>query len=298
MANDQEFYLGLKSIGMSRCGGKKASSLLDAARHNRREIQAEFGASAHIDPTRTSLNEVLLGPDSAGEILALSRECIEAAGLGSTRLKRDHVQALELVFSLPNEDSVPSARDYFKQCLKWTQRALPELKILSFDIHRDESAPHAHCLLSPFSNGRSLAKEVKTRARLKALNEAFFQQVAGPAGLRRARPKMQGKTKEWATETVLSRLAEIRAQEIDGCLWPLTVGAIKANPLPYLEILGIDASTIRPPKPKAIALESAERAIALHAENSRDDVADQGLSCVALHKPDSLSIDVSQHRMH
>ena len=284
MPNNQDFYLGLKSIGLSRCSGKKPSSLLDAARHNRREIQAEFGAAAHIDPTRSSLNEVLLGPDSAAEILSLSRECIEAAGLGSTPLKRDHVQALELVFSLPNEASVPSAREYFKQCLKWTQRMLPELRILSFDIHSDEFTRHAHCLLSPFSKGRSLAKEVKSRPRLKALNEAFFLQVAGPAGLRRARPRMQGKVKEWAADTVLSRLHAIGAQEIDGCLWPLTVGAIKANPLPYLEILGIDASTIRPPKPKAIALESAEGAIALRSGGHPVDSETEGLSCVALHE--------------
>ena len=33
-----------------------------AARHNKRTIQAEMGASSSIDPTRSHLNETLMGP--------------------------------------------------------------------------------------------------------------------------------------------------------------------------------------------------------------------------------------------
>jgi phage tail sheath protein FI len=63
-------YFAIKSIGMSTCGGRKPQMLIDAARHNLREIQAEQGASSHIDASRIKDNVVLFGPPTAKEVQA------------------------------------------------------------------------------------------------------------------------------------------------------------------------------------------------------------------------------------
>jgi hypothetical protein len=39
-----------------------------AARHNRRELQAEMGATDSIDPTHSQLNETLQGPSTAAGV--------------------------------------------------------------------------------------------------------------------------------------------------------------------------------------------------------------------------------------
>ena len=44
-----------------------------AARHNRRVIQAELGASGTIDATRSHLNITLMGPSTADEVAQLAK---------------------------------------------------------------------------------------------------------------------------------------------------------------------------------------------------------------------------------
>lgn len=47
------YHFAVKTIGLSRCNGRKPCALLEAARHNLREIQAERGAIAgRIDALR------------------------------------------------------------------------------------------------------------------------------------------------------------------------------------------------------------------------------------------------------
>ncbi|MDP3422314.1 MAG: hypothetical protein Q8S32_00965 [Burkholderiaceae bacterium] len=92
-------HFALKTIGLSRCNGRKPCNLLEAARHNLREIQAELGARGHIDPQRMNSNATLAGPTTAAEVQALANELL--AAVDTSKLKRDHVQAIEAVFGLP-----------------------------------------------------------------------------------------------------------------------------------------------------------------------------------------------------
>ena len=87
-----------------------------AARHNRRVIQAEMGATGSIDPTRSSLNETLVGPLTAADVGQLAKDLMTAAGV--TRLRKDAVMGLEIVFSLPPGHAVDD-RAYFIDCSRW-----------------------------------------------------------------------------------------------------------------------------------------------------------------------------------
>ena len=168
--------------------GRKPCTLLEAARHNLREIQAEQGAVGRIDSKRTPQNLILAGPATAADVQALAVSLL--ASVDTSRLKRDHCQAIEAVFSLPTHSSI-EAVSYFTQCLQWLAGAMP-LPVLSAVIHHDEATQHLHVLLLPLKDGRHVGGAPIARLELKRLRDSFFANVAGPAGLKRDTAKLHG----------------------------------------------------------------------------------------------------------
>ena len=303
---EQNFIFAIGTVSLSKCSGRKACSLSDAVRHNRRLIAAEVGVSSKskINPARCHLNQTLCGPDALAGVLELAEQTRLAAGV--FKVKKDHVQAVEILFSLPLDSPVTDVIGYFMRCLEWAQQSIG-LVVLSADCHFDEPNPHCHVLLSPFVGGVSRAKELRSRQGINQLSESFFKAVAGPAGLRRQGARMVGLVKQWAADAVVDRLRAIEAPEIHGELWPLTQAAIKANPLPYLLALGIDPASIRAPNVRTIALApECERTIALGGTGvefklggKNDPEKEQGLSCVALHQnPPPSNVPSTKHDRH
>lgn len=238
-------HFAVKSIGLSRVNGRKPCTLLEAARHNLREIQAEQGATGHIDPTRTHRNSILHGPASALEVQAQAGSLLAKAGINAGTLRRDHCQAIEAVFSLPQDAAIHDSAAYFVQCLTWLAGA-SSLPVLSAVVHLDESAMHLHVLLLPLKDGAHVGSTPIDRAALKRLRENFFTKVAGPAGLQRSCAKVRGAVKQWAVEAVLQRCEALGLPAANGPLWPVLVDAIKRDPTPAMLALGIDVNTIRP----------------------------------------------------
>lgn len=238
-------HFAVKSIGLSRVNGRKPCTLLEAARHNLREIQAEQGATGHIDPTRTHGNTVLHGPATAAEVCAQAEALQAAAGIVRGSLRRDHCQAIEAVFSLPEQAAVPDPAEYFAKCLAWLAGALA-LPVLSAVVHRDESAMHLHVLLLPVKDGAHVGSAPIDRAALKRLRERFFAKVAGPAGLKHAAAKVRGIAKQWAIAAVMRRCEALGLPAANGPLWPYVVACIVRDPTAAMLALGIDPNTIRP----------------------------------------------------
>jgi hypothetical protein len=234
-----EAIFSAKTISLSRCGGRKPCTLLNAARHNLREIQLERGAVNGIDPRRSGCNVILYGPLSAAEVMELANQLLtQVVGL---RLKRDHVQAIEIMFSVPGDFS--HHRDYFQRCLSWAEQVVG-LPILSAVIHLDQNCPHMHVLLLPVKGGRHVGGSPINRPSLHRLRNSFFEVVAGPAGFQRASPKLHGAIKRLATEAVIAE-AYKRGLPEHREWWPTLRGAITADPLPLVMLLGIDLQALR-----------------------------------------------------
>ena len=273
-------YFAVKSIGLSRCNGRKPCSLLDAARHNLREIQAEQGAKGHIDPRHSRKNTIMAGPSTAAAVHALSLALL--APVDTARLKRDHCQSIEAVFSLPSGAGIDAAA-YFSRCLEWLAQAMP-LPLLSAVVHHDESTPHLHALLLPVRDGRHVGSAPIARPELKRMRESFFAQVAGPFGLKREGAKLRGTVKEWAVAAVLRACEAEGLHVATGPLWPVLRAAIVRDPTEAMLALGVDANGIRPAdetplrqaQPSPIGL--AQASIGLQ----NDGQTLQGLSCVGL----------------
>lgn len=276
-------HFAVKSIGLSRVNGRKPCTLLEAARHNLREIQAEQGATGRIDPTRTHGNIVLHGPESATEVQALADDLLTAVGVNMDKLRCDHCQAIEAVFSLPQMTEIADPDAYFVQCLAWLRGAL-SLPVLSAVIHCDESAKHLHALLLPVKDGAHVGSTPIDRVALKRLREQFFSTVAGPAGLKHAGAKMRGVVKQWAIAAVLQRCEALGLPVANGPLWPVLVAAIERDPTAAMQGLGIDVNTIRPskktpqdkPAPNSIGIE--QNPIGIEKEGGKH----RTLSCVGI----------------
>lgn len=236
--------LMVKSIGLSRVQGRKPCTLREAIRHNRRDIQAELGAVEKIDPRRICQNSILAGPPTWQQVLADAEEILGGAGVDSTRLRRDWVQAIEFIFSLDPNSGAIERKKYWQDCVRWLSETRSML-VLSADVHRDEVHEHLHCLVSPVHRGQLLGGKLIDKSALSQLRQSFWDHVAGPAGMRRPRPRMRGYVKEAAAEVVIAHLTGEEDPALHSSVWALQKRAIRDNPLPYLEMLKIPAERVR-----------------------------------------------------
>lgn len=163
--------------------------ITSAARHNKREIQAEIGASSRIDATRSNLNQSLGGPLDAAGVGQLAKDLMAAAGV--VKIRKDAVMGLECVFSLPPGHSLDDVA-YFGDCAAWAGEYFAGAQILSVDIHRDEAAPHCHALILPLVDGRMVGSDLLGgKQKLAAMVRQFHADVASRYGLGRAPKRLR-----------------------------------------------------------------------------------------------------------
>jgi hypothetical protein len=159
--------------------------LLAAARHNKRVIQREIGAAGHIDATKMHLNYALLGDATPEAVAAKAKSILQS--LGITKLRKNAVIAIEIVFSLPVHAQIDH-RAYFTDCLTWAAGQFGADNLLSVDVHLDEAAPHCHILLLPLLGGRMRGSDVMgNRQALQARQTSFYEQVSQRYGLLKPR---------------------------------------------------------------------------------------------------------------
>ncbi len=233
------FFFAVKSVGMSKQGGRKPSTLASAARHNLREIQAELGAHSHIDSSKTDLNEVLVGPSTSRGVLELAGALMRAAGVIASRLRKDYCQAVEIVFSLPSEADVDT-QAFFQRCVQWAGERFGADAIMSAVVHYDEAQPHAHVLISPIVNGRMCGSELITREALARLRTSFEVLVARPFKLMLPSRRLTGGDRRRATAAVLEKLERANDGVLQSATWATVKTLIESDPRPFVAALGVE----------------------------------------------------------
>lgn len=208
-----------------------------AARHNRRTIQAELGASGHIDPTRSHLNTTIMGPPTPEEVARLAKAKMEKAGI--TKDRKNGVVGVELVFSLPTGHRVDLIA-YFTACAQWAGANFGGMdNIISVDIHRDEAQDHAHVLLVPLLAGRLNGSDlVGGIDKLRDHQLKFYEEVARLFGFSKPRAKLLGEHKAKITRQILDQLRNDPA--VKSAAWAAIRDTIERDPMPYALALGID----------------------------------------------------------
>ncbi|WP_090141130.1 plasmid recombination protein [Limnohabitans sp. DM1] len=231
-------FLKLKKLTGSGIIGK-------AARHNRRVIQAELGASGPIDVTRSHLNITLMGPSTADEVAKLAKAKMMAAGI--TKDRKNGVMGVELVFSLPT-DHTHDVTTYFTASAQWAGAQFGGMdNIVSVDIHRDEAQDHAHVLLVPLFEGRLRGSDaVGNKRKLSELQTNFYNAVAAGFGFSKPRARLSGNNKAQITRQVLDRLRQDPVAK--SAAWAVIRDSVERDPQPYALALGITI-TVTPNKP-------------------------------------------------
>lgn len=217
-----------------------------AARHNRRVIQAEMGATGSINPARSHLNETLHGPTTADGVGQLAKDLMRKAGV--VKFRKDAVMGLEFVFSLPVDHQLDD-RAYFGECAAWVAGQYGGAQnVLSVDIHRDEGAPHCHVLLLPLDGGKLAGSDmVGGKQKLTATHKQFHEAVASRYGLRRAPARLTGASKQTAVAAVLKKLKSTSDPALSSAAWALIREGIETNPGPWLLALGIEIDVVKKP---------------------------------------------------
>lgn len=197
-----DYFMAVKSIGLSQIGGRKPCTLAVAAKHNKRELAQELEERGRIYPERTRLNYSIAGAIDSGGVVAMALQLMESIGTSPEQKRHDYCQAIEIVFSLPANTTIDIKR-YFADCSEWCCARFGDEKILSVDVHLDESTPHCHALIAPIQSGRWIGCKVIDRTNTKAMSKSFSKQVASVYGLKMVE-SLKGKRKGDAVAMVLA----------------------------------------------------------------------------------------------
>jgi hypothetical protein len=220
----------LMRIGKVKGGG----SVLAAINHNKRFTKHERKGTHHIDTSRSHLNYALVGNCSPKEIADLAKAQMKKAGIDKPRANA--VLAIEIIFSLPIERHQQDTKLFFVDCCCWVRNNFAG-ELLSFDVHLDESAPHAHALILPLVNGKMQGSDmVGKRSNLYRLHNLFHDEVGIRHGLKRS-----SRTK--LTEEDKSNLAKLIVAELEDNPkkgWAVFRDWILKDPLPLAELLSIE----------------------------------------------------------
>ena len=246
-----DYLMAVKSIGLSKLGGRKPCTLSGAAKHNKREQAHELEEKGRIDPERTRLNYSIAGAlDSAG-VVAMASQLMANIGTSPEKMRSDYCQAIEIIFSLP-ANTVIDIKRYFANCFEWCCARFGAENILSADVHLDESTPHCHALIAPINSGRWVGGKPIDRTNTKAMSESFLKQVASVYGLKMTE-RLTGKRKGDAVATVLGFIENSDRGLLQSSAWVAIRQAIERNPAPFLTAYGIESENKPPAKLKTMA---------------------------------------------
>lgn len=213
------------------------NGILVALKHNKRTLQSEHGAPANIDVARSSLNYSLVNEDTPEQIAKHAKGQMIVAGI--ERPRKNCVRAVEILFSLPTNRHQQDTRRFFMDCYEWVKQTFAG-ELLSFDVHLDESAPHAHAVILPLIDGKMQgSKLVGGTGNLMRLINEFHKSVARHHGLSRSdKKRLSNADKETIEKHVLKYLSNDPVME--SSVWPCIRDLIHNDPLPFAEMLGIE----------------------------------------------------------
>ncbi len=233
-----DYLIAVKSIGLSKLGGRKPCTLSGAAKHNKRELAQELEERDRIDPKRTPLNYAITGAIDSTGVVAMASQLLESIGVSPDKMRRDYCQAVEIVFSLPANTTIDIKR-YFADCSEWSCARFGAENILSVDVHLDESAPHCHALIAPIRSGRWIGCKVIDHTNTKALRESFSQQVASVYGLKMVE-RLKGSRKGEAVAKLMGYIENHDRGLLQSPAWQPFRQAIERNPAPFLTAYGLE----------------------------------------------------------
>lgn len=223
-----------------------------ALKHNKRTLQIKHGVSPHIDAVRTSLNYSLVNNDSPEAIAMHAKIQMVRAGINKPR--KNGVMAVEIIFSLPTDRHAQNTKPFFNDCFEWVKLNFAG-ELLSFDVHLDESAPHAHALILPLIDGKMQGNRmVGSTGNLMRLINKFHLDVARHYRLSKSyKTRLSAMDKQTLAKLILAHLKRTNDPVMKSCVWSCIRDLIGKDPLPFAQMLSIPLTLATPPMGKISA---------------------------------------------
>jgi hypothetical protein len=237
-----------KSIGLSVRGGRKPVSLPQALCHNLRHSYNDQGCGTNINPALTKDNLVLAGSIDPKAVCAGASAIKDVYAVPKRKLRKDHVQALEFIVSLPVRSNVDS-HPFFADALTWFKEVFGTEMVLSAVVHYDEAAPHMHILVLPIVDGCYEGGAPIDKMHLPNLIKRFAKEVGGKFGLgfERRTPITSGE-RQMMGDMVLTHLKENSDSILRSQLWQPVRAEITRSPQSYFGMLGLTLPEQETPK--------------------------------------------------
>ena len=232
MAASHLLRLGSVKDVYNKQGKFMQNGLLALLKHHKRtELPKD-----NIDPKRTKLNYCLTAPATPASITAHANGQMLNAGI--ERKRKNGVIAVEVLFSLPIDRHSQDTRPFFNDCYSWLHKTFAG-ELLSFDVHLDEAAPHAHALILPLVDRKMQGnKMIGGTGNLMRLINLFHKEVAKHYGLSRSDYKRYNSADK--ASVALAVLNRLQGDSImKSSVWPWAREAIQADPFPLAQILAI-----------------------------------------------------------
>ena len=227
-------------LRLGKITNKKGKDIVhDALAHNKRTMPS----LPNIDKSKSHLNYALIGDDTPANIATHAKIQMLKAGIDKPR--KNGVMAVEVIFSLPINRHQQDTRPFFNDCYEWTKKAFAG-ELLSFDVHLDESAPHAHAIILPLVNGKMQGSDmVGGTGDLLRLINLFHLEVGNRYGLsKNSKARLTGKSKTSIERLVLQRLKAVNDPAMQSLVWSEIRDAIHQNPLSFAQALTSACSTL------------------------------------------------------
>jgi hypothetical protein len=224
--------------------GKIADAvLIKALNHNKRELQKERGAKQHINIAKTPLNYALHGDQAPQDIDNYARSLIALAGI--KKLRKNVVMGVEVLYSLPIDWHEKQSKQFFYDCYEWTQKTFAGV-LLSFDVHLDESAPHAHAIILPLIDNKMQGDKLKgDRTLIRKRKKAFYDEVAYKYGFKYQDLKpLNATNKQVLAREVIKRLSGDSVQ--NSAIYAWVRDKVYEDPKAVAQMMGIDVSPAKP----------------------------------------------------
>jgi len=228
---------------------KPPRKVLDALRHNKRKIQAEYGVFGHIDPQKIALNYCLEGRTDPVDGYRDTLDLIDQFNLNRpARIRHDAVIAAELVFSIPVGRKDIDHAAFFEDCLSWSKKEFKDHPLISADVHLDEATPHMHVLIGCVLPDRLLGSMAFGYGQFFIMrNFRFFDEVAKKHGFDAPNKTLSKKDRAKLSHDVFNKLQESSDPLLQSMCMNSVRKAIENDPVLFAADLGIDI--VKTPKP-------------------------------------------------
>jgi len=220
---------------------KSIKQIRAACRHNRRQIAKEMQPGSHIASSKSHLNYSLTPEASTATVIGRVEELTEDYEINTRKkLQSNAVRMIEVVFSLPPEWFNKDAKQYFVDCLNWSEKEFDLAEIMLADVHMDEACPHMHVLICCIRHDQLTASKMcGNRKSYRLRSERFFDEVAKHYGLELPPPKLRKFERIKMSKIILDHIEQGNDPTTRSVLYPAIKTLIQNNPIPFALNLGL-----------------------------------------------------------